>query len=69
MRWARCSASCNQHAWIEQLGYRRYLAVCMFAFALGGVGAALCDSSMQLTLVARRAGLLRGRCSAPLPVS
>lgn len=39
----------HQHAWVERLGYRRYLAVCMFAFALGGVGAALCDSSMQLT--------------------
>jgi MFS family permease/DNA-binding transcriptional MerR regulator len=39
----------HQHAWIERLGYRRYLAVCMFAFAAGGVGAALCDSAMQLT--------------------
>lgn len=40
----------HQHAWIERLGYRRYLAVCMFAFALGGVGAALCDGPLQLTL-------------------
>jgi MFS family permease len=40
----------QQHAWIERLGYRRYLAVCMFAFAAGGVAASLCDSSTQLTL-------------------
>lgn len=40
----------HQHAWVERLGYRRYLAICMFAFAAGGVGAALCDSSAQLTL-------------------
>jgi MFS family permease len=40
----------QQHAWIERLGYRRYLAICMFAFAAGGVAASLCDSSTQLTL-------------------
>jgi len=40
----------QQHAWIERLGYRRYLAISMFAFALGGVCAALCDSSLQLML-------------------
>ncbi|HEY2257629.1 MAG TPA: MFS transporter, partial [Variovorax sp.] len=38
----------QQHAWIERLGYRRYLAICMFAFALGGVGAALCENPLQL---------------------
>jgi len=38
----------QQHAWIERLGYRRYLALCMFAFAIGGVGAALSDNSVQL---------------------
>ena len=40
----------HQHAWVERLGYRRYLAACMFAFAAGGVAAALCESPMQLTL-------------------
>jgi MFS family permease len=40
----------HEHAWVERLGYRRYLALCMFAFALGGMGAALCDSSTQLML-------------------
>jgi MFS family permease len=40
----------NQHAWIERLGYRRYLAICMFAFAVGGVCAALSDNSVQLML-------------------
>ncbi|MDM0014323.1 MFS transporter [Variovorax sp. J22P168] len=38
----------QQHAWVERLGYRRYLAICMFAFALGGVGAALAGDSLQL---------------------
>jgi len=40
----------QQHAWIERLGYRRYLAICMFAFAAAGLGAALCESSAQLAL-------------------
>lgn len=40
----------NQHAWVERLGYRRYLAICMFAFAIGGVCAALADNSVQLML-------------------
>lgn len=25
----------QQHAWVERLGYWRYLAICMFAFAIG----------------------------------
>ncbi|MDM0075620.1 MFS transporter [Variovorax sp. J2P1-59] len=40
----------NQHAWVERLGYRRYLAICMFAFAVGGVCAALGENSVQLML-------------------
>lgn len=50
----------QQHAWIERLGYRRYLAVCMFAFAAGGVAAALCDSSTQLTLARGLQGYFAG---------
>lgn len=50
----------QQHAWIERLGYRRYLAVCMFAFAAGGVGAALCDSSTQLTVARALQGYFVG---------
>jgi len=42
----------QQHAWIERLGYRRYLALCMFAFAIGGVAAGLSENSVQL-MVAR----------------
>ena len=40
----------QQHAWVERIGYRRYLAVSMFAFAAGGVFAALSDTSVQLML-------------------
>lgn len=40
----------QQHAWVERMGYRRYLAICMFAFAAGGVGAALCNGALQLSL-------------------
>ncbi|WP_431274568.1 MFS transporter [Variovorax ureilyticus] len=39
-----------QHAWVERIGYRRYLAISMFAFAAGGIFAALSDTSMQLML-------------------
>ncbi|MEJ8812231.1 MFS transporter [Variovorax ureilyticus] len=38
----------QQHAWVERIGYRRYLAISMFAFAAGGVFAALSDNSVQL---------------------
>ena len=40
----------NQRAWVERLGYRRYLAICMLAFAVGGVCAALAENPMQLML-------------------
>jgi len=40
----------QQHAWIERIGYRRYLALCMFAFALGGVAAGLGDNPVELML-------------------
>ncbi|VTU13787.1 Multidrug resistance protein B [Variovorax sp. SRS16] len=40
----------QQHAWVERLGYRRYLALCMFAFAAAGVCAALCENPVQLAL-------------------
>ncbi|MBO9514144.1 MAG: MFS transporter [Variovorax sp.] len=40
----------QQHAWVERFGYRRYLAICMFAFAASGVCAALSDSASQLML-------------------
>ncbi|WP_218510673.1 MFS transporter [Variovorax sp. dw_308] len=50
----------QQHAWVERIGYRRYLAICMFMFALGGFGAALCDNSAQLTLARSLQGYFIG---------
>lgn len=40
----------QQHSWVERVGYRRYLAIAMFAFAAGGVCAALSENSIQLML-------------------
>ncbi len=40
----------QQHVWVERLGYRRYLALCMFAFAIFGVAAGLCENSVQLMI-------------------
>jgi MFS family permease len=40
----------QQQAWIERLGYRRYLALSMFAFAAGGICAALSNGPAQLML-------------------
>ncbi|MEJ8823025.1 MFS transporter [Variovorax humicola] len=50
----------QQHAWVERLGYRRYLAICMFVFALGGVGAALSENSIQLTIARALQGYFVG---------
>jgi len=50
----------QQHAWIERLGYRRYLALCMFAFAAGGLGAAWSDSATQLALARGMQGYFVG---------
>jgi MFS transporter, DHA2 family, multidrug resistance protein len=40
----------QQQWWVDRLGYRRYLAGCLFLFAAGGVAAALCESSFELAL-------------------
>ena len=40
----------QQRAWVARLGYRFYLALSMFAFAAGGVGAALSNSPTELML-------------------
>ncbi|MCL1960308.1 MAG: MFS transporter [Desulfovibrionaceae bacterium] len=40
----------QQRLWVERLGYRYYLAISMFAFAAGGIGAALSNSPVELML-------------------
>ena len=40
----------QQHVWVERIGYRRYLALSMFVFAVGGVFAAMSENSVQLML-------------------
>lgn len=40
----------QEHAWVERVGYRRYIATCMFAFGIGGICAALAETPIQLML-------------------
>ncbi|SDV47563.1 MFS transporter [Chitinasiproducens palmae] len=40
----------QQQWWVERLGYRRYLAVSLLAYALGALASALCQSSIELAL-------------------
>lgn len=50
----------QQHAWVERIGYRRYLAISMFAFAAGGIGAGLSDNSVQLMMARGMQGYFIG---------
>lgn len=38
----------QQHWWVERVGYRRYIAGCMFFYAAGALFAALCENSVEL---------------------
>ncbi len=56
----------QQHAWIERLGYRRYLALCMFA-CRGRPRRRLVRQFHPARAGARRAGLLCGADARRLP--
>lgn len=38
----------QQHGWVERVGYRRYIAGCMFFYGAGALFAALCENSIEL---------------------
>lgn len=52
----------QQQWWVDRLGYRRYLTLFLLGYALGAVGAALCQSSLELAV----ARAWQGYCIGPL---
>jgi MFS family permease len=50
----------SQHLWIERVGYRNYIALCAFGFAVGGIAASLCNSSVEFAWARGMQGLFVG---------
>lgn len=50
----------QQQWWVERVGYRRYLGASLLLFAVGSVGAALSESSMELAMARGMQGFFIG---------
>jgi DHA2 family multidrug resistance protein len=50
----------QQQWWIERIGYRRYVAVCLLLFSAGGIVSALSESSIELAVARGIQGYFMG---------